>query len=84
MMTGTLGILMGLVMVVMLVGVAAGGVTWAVRRLRGHPAATNPSPSPPANEPPEAILRRRYTTGKIDRDEYLRRRRDLIETEHGT
>jgi hypothetical protein len=25
-----------------------------------------------------------HATGEIDRDEYLRRRRDLTDTEHGT
>jgi hypothetical protein len=74
----------------MLVGVAAGGTTWALRRLRGHPTASNPPPPlvSPAAEPPEAtpeeILRRRYAAGELDRDEYLRRRRDLTDTEHGT
>jgi putative membrane protein len=83
MMTGTLGLLMWLMMIVMLVGVAAGGITWALRRLRGRPAASNPPPPPPLPaDAPEAILRRRYAAGELDRDEYLRRHHDL--TEHGT
>jgi putative membrane protein len=74
MMTGLGGALMWLMMGLMLVGLASGGVAWALRRLRGG----RPSgPLPPADETPEGILRRRYAAGEIDRDEYRRRQRDL-------
>jgi len=86
MMTGMLGALMWLMMGLMLVGIATGGVAWAMRRLRGRPSG----PLPPADashetpdETPLEILRRRYAAGELDRDEYLRRSRDLTDTEHG-
>jgi uncharacterized membrane protein len=39
---------------------------------------TNPGFRAP-HETPEEIVRRRYAAGEIDRDEYLRRQRDLAE-----
>ncbi|HEV8650242.1 MAG TPA: SHOCT domain-containing protein [Actinomycetes bacterium] len=75
MMTGLLGAFMWLMMGLMLVGLATGGVAWALRRLRGRPSGLPPQ----ADETPEGGLRRRYAAGEIDRDEYLRRQRDLTE-----
>jgi putative membrane protein len=77
MMTGMLGVAMWLMMGLMLVGIATGGVAWAMRRLRGRP----PGPLPPSDETPLEVLRRRYAAGELDRDEYLRRSRDLTDTE---
>jgi len=37
MMTGMLGVVMWLMMGLMLVGIVTGGITWAMRRLRGRP-----------------------------------------------
>ncbi len=75
MMTGLGGAVMWLMMGLMLVGVASGGVAWARRRLRGRPSG----PPPPADETPEGVLRRRFAAGEMDRDEYLRRQRDLTQ-----
>jgi putative membrane protein len=90
MMTGMLGALMWLMMGLMLVGIATGGVTWAMRRLRGRPSgplppadASDQTPDETLDETPAEILRRRYAAGELDRDEYLRRSRDLTDTEHG-
>jgi putative membrane protein len=77
MMTGLGGAVMWLMMGLMLVGLASGGVAWARRRLRGRPSAADPPP--PADETPEGILRHRYAAGEIDREEYLRRQRDLTQ-----
>jgi putative membrane protein len=82
MMTGTLGVAMWLMMGLMLVGIATGGVAWAMRRLRGRPSGPLP-PADASDETPVEILRRRYAAGELDRDEYLRRSRDLTDTEHG-
>jgi putative membrane protein len=84
MMTGMLGALMWLVMGLMLVGIASGAVAWMTRRLRGRSPEprSEPRSEPRVGEPredPEEILRRRYAAGELDRDEYLRRRRDLTE-----
>lgn len=75
MMTGLVSVAMWLMMGLMLIGVATGGIAWMRRRphggSRGQPPATD--------ETPEEILRRRYAAGEIDRDEYLRRQRDLTQ-----
>lgn len=48
------------------------GVVWLVRR------TDTPRPAPAIDrETPEELLRRRYATGEIDEDEYLRRRSGL-------
>jgi putative membrane protein len=75
MMSGMGGAVMWLMMGLMLVGLATGGVAWARRRLRGRPS----DPPPPADQTPEGVLRRRYAAGEIDRDEYLRRQHDLTQ-----
>jgi putative membrane protein len=46
-------------------------VLWAVVR------AAAPSPRAPEQEPPEAILKRRYARGELDREEYEQRLADL-------
>jgi putative membrane protein len=85
MMTGMLGVAMWLMMGLMLVGIATGGVAWARRRLRGRPPgpppadASDQTPDETLDETPVEILRRRYAAGELDRDEYLRRQRDLTE-----
>ncbi len=79
MMTGMLGMVMWLMMGLMLLGLATGGIAWGRRRLKGR------SSSPQARhegETAEEVLRRRYAAGEIDHDEYLRRQHDLTETEH--
>ncbi len=79
MMTGMLGMVMWLMMGLMLLGLATGSIAWVRRRLKRRSA------SPQARhqgETTEEVLRRRHAAGEIDRDEYLRRQRDLTETEH--
>jgi uncharacterized iron-regulated membrane protein len=42
MMTGTLGVLMWLIMIVMLLGMAAGSIAWTRRRRNTHSARPRP------------------------------------------
>lgn len=86
MMTGMLGAAMWLMMGLMLLGLAAGGIAWMRRRL--HPQGRSDPPHGDLNEnlngdlTAEEALRRRYAAGEINRAEYLRRQRDLTETDH--
>jgi putative membrane protein len=86
MMTGMLGAAMWLMMGLMLLGLAAGGIAWVRRRL--HPQGRSGPPRGDVNGDlngdvtAEEVLRRRYAAGEIDREEYLRRQRDLTETDH--
>jgi uncharacterized membrane protein len=73
MMTGLAGLAMWLMMGVMLIGLAAGGIAW----LRRHLHARSPSQPRPADETSEEASRRRYAAGAIDHDEYLHRQRNL-------
>ncbi len=75
MMTGIVGVAMWLMMGLMLVAVASGVVAWTMRRLRLRGRSTGPR----SGETPEELLQRRYGAGEIDRDEYLRRQRDLTD-----
>lgn len=59
--------LLGLALLVL----AIVATVWLVRRPR------NQSDAYPALESPEEILRRRYASGEIDEDEYLRRRAEI-------
>jgi uncharacterized membrane protein len=76
MMTGTLGMVMWLMMGLMLLGFLTRSITWARRRLKGQPASTETRHS---GRTPEDTLRR-YAAGEIGQDEYLRRQRDLTDT----
>jgi putative membrane protein len=58
-----LGWIVGLGLLVLLV--------WAVARAAGSPTA------PRQDDSPETILKRRYASGEIDREEYERRLTDL-------
>jgi putative membrane protein len=73
MMTGLAGLAMWLMMGIMLIGLASGGIAWTWRHRHPRPH----SQPPPADQTPEETLRRRYATGEIDHDEYLHRQRDL-------
>lgn len=59
----------GLVGVALLV-LAVVGIVWLVR-------SSDSGKQPPRGESPEEILSRRYASGEIDEDEYLRRRSGL-------
>jgi hypothetical protein len=61
MMTGLAGLAMWLMMGVMLLGVAAGGIAWMRRRLHGRPHSRPPTSA----ETPEAIVRHRSASGQI-------------------
>ena len=67
----SLWMLLWAVVVIATVALAVAGAVWAARELgrRGHGGNR---PELPADGPRE-ILRRRYATGEIDEDEYLRR-----------
>jgi uncharacterized membrane protein len=61
-------------------------VVWLVvflMRQTTHPAGSGsgttqaPSAPPPVTESPREIFRRRYASGEVDREEYLRRLGDL-------
>ncbi len=69
MMTGLAGAAMWLMMGLMLIGLAASGITWTLRRRHRH--GDQPPPTDPT---PQEILQQRYAGGEIDRDEDLRRR----------
>ncbi len=79
MMTGVAGVAMWLMMGLMLIGVATGGVAWMRRHLHGRSGGQLSPPPSPADRAPEEILRRRYAAGEIDRQEYLRRQGDLTQ-----
>lgn len=60
----------GMIIMLVVLGLAIAGVVWFVRALgdRHQPPAVEPQP-----EGPREILQRRYAAGEIDEDEYFRR-----------
>ena len=70
---GTGGMMMWMllwaVVALAVLALAAAGVVWLVRR-SGPEGGHRP-------ESPEEILKRRYASGEIDEDEFLRRRADM-------
>ena len=72
------GVLMPILFLI-LIGVGV----WAIVRVTARgPVAAGPPPLPPAGEDPALEeLRLRYTRGEIDREDFVRRSRDLGGTE---
>lgn len=68
--------LMLLFMLLFAAGVVIGFV-YLVRALAAGPTAGRQEAARPPRDDAREVLRRRYAAGEIDREEFLRRRRDL-------
>ena len=53
------------------------GIVFVVRALSGSGAGGDHQVSPRERETPEELVRRRYASGEIDREEYEQKLRDL-------
>ena len=74
-------VLVGLIMMVLFWGAVIVGIVLVIRALTQQPGA-RPQGERPAPEPPRPraldLLEERYARGEIDREEFTRRRDDLL------